>query len=49
MDRSGRESVRIHWRMMLLRVRAPAHATEDKEIEEVHPAKDEEHHAYLHG
>src|SRR5215216_836463 len=30
-------------------VRAPSHAAEDKQVEEVHPAEDEEHQAYLNG
>src|SRR5215213_1582984 len=28
---------------------AAAHAAENEKIEEVHPAQDEKHHAYLHG
>src|ERR1051325_1826959 len=43
-----RERVRTY-RWMLVRVRAAAHAAEDEEVEEVHPAEDEEHHADLDG
>ena len=50
MDSGGRESVRVYGWMILGRGRgAPAHAAEDEEVEEVHPAKDEKHHAHLYG
>jgi hypothetical protein len=34
--------------VILTRVRAPSHAAEDKEVEEMHAAEDKEHHADLH-
>src|SRR5690349_11671512 len=45
---NSRESIRAY-RWLLVRVRAAAHAAEDEEVEEVHPAEDEEHHADLDG
>ena len=47
MNSSCGESVGTH-RRMVTRQRAPSHATEDEEIEEVHAAEHEQHHAYLH-
>src|SRR5689334_19512716 len=47
MNSSGGESVGTH-RRMVTRQCASSHATEDEEIEEVHAAEDEQHHAYLH-
>ena len=34
---------------MIVQGCAAAHAAENEQIEEVHAAKDEQHHAYLHG
>jgi hypothetical protein len=48
MDGGRGESVGADGRMVAL-VRAASHAAEDEEIEEVHRAEDEQHHAYLHG
>ena len=48
MDSGGRESVRFYGWILGRAGSAPAHAAEDEEVEEVHPAKDEKHHADLY-
>src|ERR1043166_3670806 len=45
---NGGESIRAYgW--VMLRVRAAAHAAENEEVEEVHAAENEQHHADLDG
>src|SRR5687768_9444161 len=43
----GSKSIRGHGRL-IWSLRASSHAAEDEQIEEVHPAEDEEHHSDLY-
>src|SRR5713226_769235 len=44
----GRERVRVNRRRSVAHRGAAAHAAEDQEIKEVHPAKHEQHRPYFH-